>query len=260
MISWKDLNVVKTFLETCILEVGLNEKEGSSLKAHSWKKVSEIPKSTHNFDADRKQMRNHFDYLKGKFGAWLKLKNRTGNVYDPSTNTFNLTSEEWKLEIESNKYAESLRSTPLPRPELCAQLFEGGVCTGIAGHGPTSKRPLPTKELFVVKDEETPIASEQAPAKKKSKKGCEVSSDLDDKLKMVLESMALKQATPGPETITYEACLKRLNELGWEKGHPLFRIAYSLLTDVQNREAWMTLPAEFAMDWVKIVGAKQGYK
>lgn len=67
-ISWKNMAVVKTFLETCILEIALNGKEGGSLKSMSWKKVSETLKGTHNFEVDRKQMRNHYDYLKGKYG------------------------------------------------------------------------------------------------------------------------------------------------------------------------------------------------
>ncbi|KAJ9546353.1 hypothetical protein OSB04_018896 [Centaurea solstitialis] len=170
-ISWKDHNVVKTFLEACILEVGLNGKEGSSLKALSWKKVAETLKTTHNFIVDRKQMRNHFDYLKGKYGAWLKLKNKTGNVYDPSTNTFNLTPEEWDLEIE------------------------GGMSVGLGGHGPRSKDPLPTTEPFVVINDEVPLSSDQDPlsssptptsrapvAKPKGKKNANVNSDLDYKL------------------------------------------------------------------------------
>ena len=99
-VSWKNTNVVKTFLETCILETALNGKEGGSLKPLSWKKVAETLKQVHNFEVDRKQMRNHFDYLKGKYGAWLKLKNKTGNVYDPSTNSFNLTPEQWEVEMK----------------------------------------------------------------------------------------------------------------------------------------------------------------
>ncbi|CAH9140541.1 unnamed protein product, partial [Cuscuta epithymum] len=88
-------------------------------------------------------MKNHYDYLKGKYGAWLLLKNKTGNVYDPSTNTFNLTPEEWEIEIKKNKYIETLRTTSLPFPELCAQLFDGSVATGVESWGPTSVEPMP---------------------------------------------------------------------------------------------------------------------
>lgn len=53
--------------------------------------VGERLKMEHNWIVDQKQMKNRYDYLRSKFGAWLKLKNKTGNVYDPVTNKFNLT-------------------------------------------------------------------------------------------------------------------------------------------------------------------------
>ena len=48
----------------------------------------------------KKQMKNRFDNLKANFGAFLKLRNKLGNVYNPTTNTFNLTDEEWDLETK----------------------------------------------------------------------------------------------------------------------------------------------------------------
>ena len=95
----KSMSVVKTFMEACIDAIALDGREGISLKVLSWKKVEKALKNNHNFEVDLKQMRNHFDYMKTKYGAWLSLKNRTGNIYDESTNTFNLTYEEWDLEI-----------------------------------------------------------------------------------------------------------------------------------------------------------------
>ena len=92
-VSWKDINVARTFLESCLREVSINGREGGSLKASSWKNVAETLEKTHKFYADQRQMKNHYDYLKGKYGAWSKLKNRTGNIYDPSTNSFKLSEE-----------------------------------------------------------------------------------------------------------------------------------------------------------------------
>ena len=98
-ITWKKEGLVQTFLEACIHETIKNGREVSSLKSQSWKNVGEELKRKHNIVVDQRQMKNHYDYLKGKYAAWSKLKNKTGNVYDPSTNTFNLSDEEWKIEI-----------------------------------------------------------------------------------------------------------------------------------------------------------------
>ncbi|KAJ9561941.1 hypothetical protein OSB04_007101 [Centaurea solstitialis] len=141
-ISCKNMVVVKMFLKTCIFEIALNGKERGSQKSNSWKKVSETLKTF----IILKLIRSKY----GKYGAWLKLKNKTGNVYDPSTNSFNLTTEQWELEIQSNKYVESLRTTNLPFPDLCTQLFEGNVSTGIGSFGPLSNDLEPSVEPFFV--------------------------------------------------------------------------------------------------------------
>ena len=127
-------------------------------------------------------MKNHFDYLKGKYGAWLLLKNRTGNIYDPSTNTFNLTKEEWEVEMkvnllsklyfyyiayhfyilikqyvftQKNRYIETLRTTPMPFPDLCEQLFDGTMSTGIKSWGPSSNEPcIPTFDPPIVVEDD----------------------------------------------------------------------------------------------------------
>ncbi|CAH9112901.1 unnamed protein product, partial [Cuscuta epithymum] len=244
-ISWKNMNVVKTFLETCIQEISINGREGSSLKALSWKKVTEVLKSTHNFSVDRKQMKNHYDYLKGKYGAWLLLKNKTGNVYDPSTNTFNLTSEEWAIEIKKNKYVETLKTTSLPFPELCAQLFDGSVATGAEGWGPSAVEPMshghtstentPSQSPFVVEDEDevqggqsvsTSIAqcSTHKKVKKLKNKGKQVTSAIDDVILSAIRIVAAKQAKPeSPPKVappTFDDCINKLKTLGWEGDDP----------------------------------------
>ncbi|KAJ9541936.1 hypothetical protein OSB04_028442 [Centaurea solstitialis] len=141
-IYWRKEIVVKTFLEACIQEIALNGREGGSLKPVSWKNVAETLKRTHNFIVEQRQMKNQYDYLKGKYGAWSKLKNKAGDVYDPLTNTFNLTEEEWQIEMKSNKYIQRLRSAPLPFPELCLQLFDGVVCTRVGTSTLSNPSPL----------------------------------------------------------------------------------------------------------------------
>ncbi|KAI3499561.1 hypothetical protein L1887_35364 [Cichorium endivia] len=105
-VTWKQDCLVKTFLEACIHEVTTYGRLGSSLKATSWKAVGDRLKTEHNFIVDQKQIKNQYDYLRGKYAVWVKLKNRTGNIYEPITNTFNLTDEEWELEAKSNKNME----------------------------------------------------------------------------------------------------------------------------------------------------------
>lgn len=143
-VNWKKENVVKTFPESCLHEISVNGREGGSLKAVSWKNVAATLLKNHDFVVEQRQMKNHYDYLKGKYGAWAKLRNKTGNVYDASTNMFNLSEEEWQIEMKQNKLVEKLRTAPLSFPELCIQLFDGVASTGVGTWGPTATFPNPS--------------------------------------------------------------------------------------------------------------------
>ncbi|KAI3734087.1 hypothetical protein L6452_13548 [Arctium lappa] len=166
----------------------------------------------------------------------------------------------WELEIQSNRYVESLRTTSLPFPELCAQLFEGGLSTGVGSFGPSSNDPEPTTEPFHVHNIEEveivssqPISSNPASSRtnvRNNRRANQPSSQVDDDIMIVLKSLVGKHENPEMlEIPSYNACLQKLNELGWAKEDPLFRIAMALLGDKDNREAWMTIPTEFAKEW-----------
>ncbi|KVH93531.1 hypothetical protein Ccrd_004417 [Cynara cardunculus var. scolymus] len=71
----------------------------------------------------------------------------------------------------------------------------------------------------------------------------------------------VKHGNPdGVELPSYMVYLQKLNELGWPKDGPLYRIAMTLLGDKDNREPWLMILPGFAFDWVKTVRDKQGYK
>ncbi|CAI9279350.1 unnamed protein product [Lactuca saligna] len=79
MLVWNE-SEDKTFLDACIHELTTNGREGSGLKASSWKTIREKLINEHGKEVDQKQMRNHFDYYKSKYVAWVKLKNKTGST------------------------------------------------------------------------------------------------------------------------------------------------------------------------------------
>ncbi|XP_062118379.1 uncharacterized protein LOC133831997 [Humulus lupulus] len=137
------MEVVKTFLETCIQEVSLNGRLGSSLKPDSWNKVKQVLDTTHSFIATQKQMKNHFNYLKDKYQAWLPITKKTGNVYDHTTNTILMSNFEWDEYIKAHPKAKTLKSSLLPFPDLCKALFDGTTATGVYGWSPSSTTPRP---------------------------------------------------------------------------------------------------------------------
>ena len=106
-VYWKD-DTVKTLLVGCIREISAIGVQGSSLKMHSWNNIAKTLKGTRNFIVNQRQMKNQYDYLRGKYVVFSRLMNKTGNVYNPTTNTFNLTEEEWQAEAKVNSYSSFL--------------------------------------------------------------------------------------------------------------------------------------------------------
>ncbi|KAJ9539185.1 hypothetical protein OSB04_031918 [Centaurea solstitialis] len=135
------------------------------------------------------------------------------------------------------------------------------MSVGLEGHGPGSKNHLPTTEPFVVINDESPASSDQAPMSStptptsrppvaKPKGNANVNSDLDDKLIKFLDHMSSKY---NPEIVSYEICLKKLDDIGWEKDDPLYGIAIALLTNNRNREAWIAIPEATAKVWEEMI-------
>ncbi|KAJ9543459.1 hypothetical protein OSB04_023166 [Centaurea solstitialis] len=138
-VYWKD-DAVKTLLEGCIQEMSATGTQGSSLKMQSWKNIAETLKNTHNFVVNQRQMKNQFDYLRGKYVVFSRLMNKTGNVYNPTTNKFNLTEKEWQAEAKLSRFADKLRNAPLLYPDLCKQVFDGAA-TSTGSWGSLSNHP-----------------------------------------------------------------------------------------------------------------------
>ncbi|VFQ77160.1 unnamed protein product [Cuscuta campestris] len=122
---------IKCLLETCIEEVNTLGRKGLSLHKESWNKLGRVLKERFGLDLSQKQMRNAYDNLKAKYSGWVYLKNKTGNIYNAQTNTFTLTNEEWEDFKKGHPKAGSLKTVPLPFPELCAELFDGNAATGM---------------------------------------------------------------------------------------------------------------------------------
>ncbi|KAK9053889.1 hypothetical protein SSX86_024964 [Deinandra increscens subsp. villosa] len=240
-VSWKSEAVDKAFLEACLDEVTINGREGTSLKGCSWKVVGEKLKNEHNFIVDRAQMKNRYDYIKKKFVTWVKLRNKTGNLYNPVTNTFSMSDEEWVAEGKLDKYVEKLRNAPLICPDLCIKLFEGVVSTGVHCWGPSSTIPHPAEEFSAHDMDEdhctqmetdAPHASDESSGRSKHHEGQgnskrvrrntfdddlrEVGKEIVNVAKMLVESERLNREKEDD----VDACMEKLEKMEWGKEIP----------------------------------------
>ncbi|KAD7479364.1 hypothetical protein E3N88_02500 [Mikania micrantha] len=272
-ISWKQEGVEKTFLEACVQELTLHGREGGSLKALSWKRVAKKLQLEHKFIADQKQMKNHYDYLKAKFTVWTKLKNKTGNVYDPITNMFNLSEEDWQLEIKSNKHAEALRSAPLVYPDLCIQLFEGSTSTGFDSWGPSSTLPHPFEDVYEhnLNDFEDIECTQMDPPLQSVSEESSGHSKKEIKKRKAKETMTSQIMEVGEHikklatmiienhkaSNDMEACMTKLGTMGWDESDAKYQTALMLFGESADiRKVWLQLQPQTCELWVKNAGAK----
>ncbi|PWA36401.1 hypothetical protein CTI12_AA600340 [Artemisia annua] len=268
-INWKNERVVKTFLEACIEEVEGNGLRGGSHRAFSWSKVAEKLKNSHNFIVDPKQMRNHYEYLKAKYKAWSMLKNKVGNLYDPVTNTFTLTDEEWSIEMKGNKYIESLKSAPLVLPKLCARLYDGVLDTEEENDGSFSERSKSCAEPNLIEDTGN-ISETQGASTSKHNGSCHTETQRPVKKGKTLQksnkssieegmSEALKLIIKGNNGPSFKDCREKLQGIGWGAKNPLHKMALVIFCESATyREAWMDLEADEVEDWVRMIGHKLG--
>ncbi|CAI9278819.1 unnamed protein product [Lactuca saligna] len=91
---------LKCLLDTCIEEVESVGRKGLSLQKDSWIRLGRVLKEKFGVELTQKQMKNAYDNLKAKYTGWGHPK------------------------------AASLRTIPLPFPDLCAHLFDGNSATG----------------------------------------------------------------------------------------------------------------------------------
>lgn len=268
-IDWKQENIEKTFLEACLHEITINGRKGSSLKPISWKNVGERLKTEHDFIADQKQMKNHYDYLKEKFAAWTKLRNKTGNVFDPVTNKFNLDEEEWQMEIKSNKYVETLRTAPLLYPDLCIRLFDDVTPYGFYGWGPSSKLPHPSEGMDFTQMEQpstrndSQAASDESTARSKKRATKRKGKDTFTSKMIEIGEEICKLARVLLEKNTIDdnmgACFEKLEKFPWGKEDPRYMTAILLFGErIDLRKVWLCLDPDCCENWVRNAGRKYG--
>ncbi|XP_076941276.1 L10-interacting MYB domain-containing protein-like [Bidens hawaiensis] len=114
------IEYLKCLLETCIEEINTVGKKRLTFHKDSWVKLRSVLKEKFGLVFTQRQVKNAYDNLKAKYVGWVYLKNKTGNIYNPQTNIFTLTNEEWEEFKNGHPKAASIKTTPLAFPELCA--------------------------------------------------------------------------------------------------------------------------------------------
>ncbi|KAH7854129.1 hypothetical protein Vadar_010405 [Vaccinium darrowii] len=265
--NWKDPELYKLFIGSCLKESTENGKNGGSLKKESWDRVRVALNKEENVNLSQKQLKNQWEYLKSNFGEWSKIISKIGNGYDPVTNTVNWSTEEWSEYIQANPNAKQFRYTGLQYANELKALFDSVRATGRFSWGPSKEGFLadgtPSQsesETYINLDTgslETPSSPNDSakPDSKRQKKN--KSDELD---KQLLEALQTLQNSDGP---TIEECNRILDEMElFDMSDPLYIVACSIFCESKaHREQWMLLhekPQAVRKGWIQLNGKKLG--
>ncbi|KAK9073758.1 hypothetical protein SSX86_006352 [Deinandra increscens subsp. villosa] len=294
--TWTD-DSTKFLLESCVEEFARVGRNGSSLLRESWDVLGKKLKERFGMNLQQKQIRNAFDTCKAKYVGWCYLRNKTGNLYDPRTNMFTLTSQEWEDFKKGHPRAMSLKSRPLPHLDLHIAVFDGLSATGAnqwtstQTSGVSSSPHVQTLQIQdssfhnledddgdshgqgfpndgdshgqgFQNDDETPSNDDRAKSKAnddggRSKKKAKVNLD---ELATDMQQ-ALKHMVKSREGPSVEECYEKLKLVGLDHMDPLFLGAFNIFgRSMEMRQAWMTLPLEpeVLKGWLKITGTTYG--
>ncbi|XP_047318624.1 L10-interacting MYB domain-containing protein-like [Impatiens glandulifera] len=261
--NWKDPKLLKLYFDACIEEDRSGNKNGNVFKKRYWDIISNSIKEKKGLILSQKQLKNQWDYLKKKYGIWEKIINKTGNGYDPITNTVGWTSEEWEEYIKVHPDAKQFRYVGLQYADEMNALFDGIGATGKDAWGPSmeGQPSCPPKNTTIVDvdlDIEIPSSS-VSPANielsKHKRRRTNKEEIIDDHILEVLKN--LKES----DQPNLEECLKVLDDM-FDVNDPLYSIAGAIFCDNKaNREWWMLLSKktfEARKQWLLVVGKKMG--
>ncbi|CAI9285853.1 unnamed protein product [Lactuca saligna] len=244
---------LKCLVDTCIEEVESVGRKGLSLQKDSWIRLGRVLKEKFGIDLSQKQMKNAYDNLKAKYTRWGHPK------------------------------AASLKTMPLPFPDICARLFDGNSATGnfrsystqsssVAGASSCRLPPLQiTATPFLALDDngddtshhasetfhEAKPSTPKAPSTSPSASSPDGTSVTADDLAFEMKK-ALQSLTKG---YTIPQCLEKLEVLQLGPTEPLRFVAYHIFGGTMNmREMWMHFPdvPEILRGWLEMTGTSLG--
>ncbi|KAL8257514.1 hypothetical protein R6Q59_029555 [Mikania micrantha] len=203
------------------------------------------------------------------------FEKQTGNIYNAQTNTFSLTNEEWEQFKKGHPKAASLRTSPLPFPDLCAALFDGNAATGNCKWSSTQitsivgSSSIHRVQQFLLMDTEDDAGTSQdntpeqtvdpsfEPTREPSPDP--TSNDMKKALQYLIkgkEGPTVLEVLKGWLAMTAYHIL-----VGLDPVDPLFLAAYHIFgVSTGMREAWMALPdfPEVLQGWLAMTTGSLG--
>ncbi|KAI9157448.1 hypothetical protein LWI28_022727 [Acer negundo] len=129
------------FVDICIDETLKGNKPGTHFTKEGWRNIVESFQERTGLKFDRIQLKNHWDLTKEQWKIWCKLIDTSHMKWDPNSNKFGATEEDWENYIKANPEAVQFRYKELQSTEKLEIIFDRIINTGEIDHT-TQRRKL----------------------------------------------------------------------------------------------------------------------
>ncbi|XP_009344427.1 L10-interacting MYB domain-containing protein [Pyrus x bretschneideri] len=120
----------KVFFDLCLEEMDKGNKPGTHFTKEGWRNLIQGFYEQTGLRYTKKQMKNHWDFTKKQWKVWVKLIAESSMKWDPTTNQFGASAEEWANYIQVNPEAAQFQHKEIPCPDLLEILFVGTTDSG----------------------------------------------------------------------------------------------------------------------------------
>lgn len=115
----------KIFFDLCLAEMSKGNKPGTHFTKEGWRNLIESFYEKTGIRYSKRQMKNHWDFTKKQWKVWVKLIAEVSMKWDPSTNGFGASAEDWANYIQVNPEAAQFQYKELPCPDILEIVFAG---------------------------------------------------------------------------------------------------------------------------------------
>ncbi|KAL0452776.1 UNVERIFIED_CONTAM: L10-interacting MYB domain-containing protein [Sesamum latifolium] len=128
------------FIDLCLEQISLGTRPRTHFTTKGWKNLMDSFYSITGLKYDRIQLKNHWDITKKNWNIWHKLISTDGLKWDPATQSFGASEEEWGEYLRANPEAAQFRHKELLFADKLDIVFGGTSDSGVRERPPPGKR------------------------------------------------------------------------------------------------------------------------
>ncbi|ESQ40492.1 hypothetical protein EUTSA_v10015821mg, partial [Eutrema salsugineum] len=132
----------RVFLDLCVEQTLVGNKPGTHFSKEGWRNILKSFQEQTGAMYDRMQLKNHWDTMSRQWKIWSRLVQCSLMNWDPETNTFGASDEEWANYLQENPRAGQFRHKEVPHADKLSIIFSGVIEPGETYTPPSRKKLL----------------------------------------------------------------------------------------------------------------------